>query len=233
VQLRFTQFLTALRQAQGFLDANTAALGTINSSGAREALNESVTRLDALAAEQTAWRIKGRGELQHEKRLSRSLRRQQMRPIAKIARAQLPELAQVEAVRMPPQRSNNTDLVARARAMAQAVEPYAATFRQTGLSPDFIERLQAATEALITSIYTKGTFRTNRVGATDAIEKEVQRARLTVHSLDGMVQAQLHERDNLLTKWLSAIQVIGGGTGPTPETSTTAAAAGPAVPNAA
>ena len=60
IPLRFSHVLTALRQAQLFLDANSAALGIINASGAREALDESVTRLDALAAERTARHIKGR-----------------------------------------------------------------------------------------------------------------------------------------------------------------------------
>jgi hypothetical protein len=35
MQLKYSQFLAALRQAQNFVDTNTAVLGTINASGAR------------------------------------------------------------------------------------------------------------------------------------------------------------------------------------------------------
>jgi hypothetical protein len=208
MQLRFTQMLAALRQALHFLDANYTALGNVNASGARRDLDAVTNRLDALATEQVAHRIQGKGELLSEGRLGRAMRRKHLKPIVKAARRKLPNVAQLEAVVLPPLRSNSTDLVTRARAMADAVTPYKDGLHEAGLDADFLEQLHAAADQLTQTIALKGEHRAGRIGATDAIFKEVRAAREAVNLVDARVQGALDEEDPLITEWKAACRTI-------------------------
>ena len=52
---------------QEFLDCNDGVLGTINQSGAREALDDVVLQLDRRAVDQNAGFVTGRGEVSRER----------------------------------------------------------------------------------------------------------------------------------------------------------------------
>jgi hypothetical protein len=211
MQLKYWQFLAALRQALRFLDANSAALGTINASGARRELDDAATRVDALGETQGSARRQGRGELTNELRLARALRRRNMRPIVRIARAKVPQIAQLSSMSLPPLKTNSTALAGQAGEIAKAVQPYEQIFVDAGLPADFIARMRAAADELVQSIGGKGAHRSLRTGATKALDTEVQQARRIIGVLDGLVRAQLDEQDKLVTEWRSASRAITGG----------------------
>jgi hypothetical protein len=208
MQLRYTQMLAALRQGQRFLDANSTTLGDLNAGGARTAFDQVTAQLGTLAELQDTHRTRASGELTNEQRLARSLRRQHMRPIVKVARAKVPEAAQLAAVSLPPIRSNSTDLTVRARAMADSVEPHKQLLHDGGLPSDFIDRLKAAADTLDAAIRQKGTHQKGRIGATDGITQAVTEARRQVDVMDSLVRAQLGEQEPLVTEWRSVVQSI-------------------------
>jgi hypothetical protein len=220
MQMQYTQMLAGLRQVQGFLDDNAAVVGTLDSGGGRRGLDDATAQLASLANEQGVHRTQGTGALASEKQLARALRRKHMWPIVKVARAKLPELANLEAVRMPSFRSNNTDLALRAGQMADTVQPYAAQLQDGGLTAGFLDRLRAATAELLDAIASKGRHQSGRLRSTDGIRKVVARARRAVGVVDALVRAQLGETEPLLTEWASIVRTIRNSasrlTGPNP-----------------
>jgi hypothetical protein len=211
MQVKHMQFLTALRQAQKFLDANIAALGTINSTGARRSLDSMVDQIASLSETQDAHRIQVTSERTNELRLAAGLRRKFLKPIVKIARAKLSDVAQLSNIALPPGNSNTAMLVSRALAIAESVQPWAQVFTDAGLAADFLDRLRAAAAEVLASVSGKGEHRTKRIKSTDSITKEVSQARHAVGILDALVRAELGPSDPLVREWRSAVRVIGGG----------------------
>ena len=105
---------------QEFLDCNDGVLGTINQSGAREALDDVVLQLDRRAVDQDAGFVTGKAEVSRERAHREGLRINHMRPIATIAHARLDEVGNLEAFAFPDTRTGSSALVAAAAAMADA-----------------------------------------------------------------------------------------------------------------
>ena len=208
MQLRYVQMLAAIRQAPTFLDANGDRLATINSGGARVALDETITGLATLAQSQSKHTTGKTGELASERRLARALRREHIKPIVRLAQLKVPEIAQLESVRVPPARSNSTSLVVHALALADVVTPYYAELHAAGLAADFIDSLRAAADRVLGAVGGKGGHLRKQVGATDAIDKAVIAARRVVNAVDALVRASLGENDQLIGEWSKVVRTI-------------------------
>src|ERR1044072_1389862 len=87
---------------QQFLDANAAALGPVNTSGARKALDDAIAALDDHAVAQGAHTLRSAGETNKQRTLRLALRKQYLRPIAKVAAASLGNVPEISTLRMPP-----------------------------------------------------------------------------------------------------------------------------------
>jgi hypothetical protein len=237
------QFLAALRTAQQFLDAKAAALGPINTTGARKAFDASIETISRLAETQERHRILVTGQRTDEQRLAKQFRRKYLRPVAEIARQKLPdEVDLLSHMKVPRHTSNSTALAARGNAMADAVAPFVQAFLDVGLPTDFVAQLRTAAGQLTTAVSTKGTLRAGRRGATDGIGKAVSTARKALRVVDAMVKAQLKSEEPLVTEWRDAVRVIRGGKArlalvptpvPTPPSPTQPAAQAEEVPAAA
>lgn len=176
----------------------------------RAAFDLVTSRLAALAERQDTHRTRATGERANERQLARALRRQHMRPIVKVARAMVPEAAQLAAVSLPRMKSNSTDLTLRARALADAVEPHTPLMHEGGLPLDFVARLNTAADALDDAVRQKGTHQKGRIGTTDGIYQMVTEARRRVAVMDALVRAQLSEEEPLVTEWQSVVRSIRG-----------------------
>ena len=210
MKLLYSQFLAACRQTQQFLDAEAAALGTIPTSGARKRLDDVTVVLEQMGERQGTHRTLAKGALGSELLLARTLRRQHVRPVVRIVRAELPGVTALSAVALPPGGLNSTALATRARDLAAAVEPFAAVFVESGLPADFLDRMRAAADRLVQAVNGKGSHRTTRQGATDSLTKAFRRARKVVRVLDALVRAQLDEQDPLITEWNRASREVRG-----------------------
>ena len=191
MQLRYSQMLAAMRQGKQFFDANGIALGDFNTGGTRKAFDAATTELGDLAERQDALETKAKGELLNELELARELRRQHIVPIVRIARVLVPDVARLDSVRVPPHKSNNSDLTSRARALADAVDAHVDALKVGGLPDTFVADLRGAADALDASIAQKGVHRRNRVGATVSIVDAVKQARRATGAADGLVRAKI------------------------------------------
>jgi hypothetical protein len=206
------QFLAALRTAQQFLDAKAAALGPINTTGARAGFDASIDTITTLAELQERHRILVTGQRTDEQRLAKQFRRKNLRPIVEVARQKLPdEVDLLSHLKAPRHSTNSTALAARGNAMADAVAPFTQTFLDAGLPADFAEQLKAAAGELAKAVSNKGTLRAGRRGATDGIGKAVSQARKAVRVVDALVKAHLKAEEPLVTEWRDAVRVIRGG----------------------
>lgn len=215
MQKRYTQFLAACSTARQFLDAKDASLGPINASGARKSFDGSIETIQQLAVEQDRHRMLVTGQRNDELRLAGQFRRKYLRPVVEIVQAKLPDETELlSEVKLPRGYVSSTSLAAKGHAMASAVAPFAQIFTDAGLPADFLAQLGAAADELTGAVSKKGNHRANRRGATDGLDKSVQKARKAVRVLDAMLRAELPLDEPLVTEWREAVRVIRGGVRP-------------------
>src|SRR5438105_7162369 len=88
--------LESLRAVDLFLGDNADRLGDVVNTGARRKLAEALGELDMHAGDQTGGSFAAQGATNRKRMLERRLRRWHMRPIACIARSDLPTTTAVE-----------------------------------------------------------------------------------------------------------------------------------------
>lgn len=208
MQLRFTQMLAALRQALAFVTENASKFPDVVSGGGGRALSEAIDGLATRAVAQATHQLGHVGGIQSEKRLARALRRFHINPLVKVAQLAVPDVAELTAVQIPPTRSNNTELATKAIAMANAVEAFEGPLTAAGLRADFRPRMIAAAKALLDAVGGKKGHRRGRVGATGAIEKQVEVCRRVVTAVDSLVKAAVPEHDQLLVEWAAVVRDV-------------------------
>jgi len=193
--------LESLRAVDLFLDENADRLGDVVNTGARRTLRDALAEIDTHATEQTASSLSAQGATKQKRMLERRLRRWHMRPIARIARSDLPTTTAVEPLKMPKGRPTAARLAALADGMAQAAAPFADTFIAAGLRPDFIARLHTASSELLAAVTDRTQNRGRQGGATTGLKQQLSSARKLVHVLDAFVEAALADDDSLLANW--------------------------------
>ena len=208
MEARYTQLLTALRQAQKFLDSNDATLGSVNTTGARKSFDAITIRIVEMGKLQGTLRMQTVGERRRELKLAEQLRRKHMRPIVRIARARLANSPELAELALPGAKRSSAGLAQDANSMRNLVEPKKELFIDAGLAPDFLDQLTTAADAVVQAIGSKGSSRGNRINATDTIAKETRNAARELNILDSMVRAHLELGEPLITEWRDACRVI-------------------------
>jgi hypothetical protein len=208
-----------------------------------------VASLTAHSLNQVAGKRLRRAEGPRQRTLRKILREEHLTPISQIAGATLADaLAIDKALRMPSNKLTTIRLVAEANAIRSAAAPYEKEFVEAGRPDDFLAQLDAATEAVRQSMLGKARNLGLQIGAGAGIERDVKRGRALVAVLDTIVKAAFRGDSNVLAKWRNAKRVRGlpgggsaasvgseangandAGSG-TPSSSSSAVAAGPAVP---
>jgi hypothetical protein len=148
-----------------------------------------------------------------------------MRPIATVAAAQLRQVPDFLALKMPPKLSTSRALVAWAGAMGKAAAAYDKTFVDAGLSPDFLAQMQTAADTLNATLTSRGATRAAQRGASAGLDAEATRGRQAVKVLDALVEPLIAGDISLLAQWKTAKRVTGRST-PVAATSIDAAATG-------
>lgn len=227
MNFRITQFLTALRTAQSFLDENGATLTALNASGARAAFNTAVANVAALGEAQQVHALAASNERTRELRLNGDFRRTRVKPILRIARTMALDNADMAKVAAMPFRGNSTELVEAARVLAQQIAPHEAQFIAAGMENNFLADFNRAAEDLVASVTLKNLNRSSRVQSTAGIAKAAQAARLALGVVDGLVQRYFAAGSPALTAWKNACSVVkstGPAAKPASPTSTTSPA---------
>lgn len=189
-----------LVNVQRFLDANAAALASVNSSGGRKALDDAIAALDGHAIAQAEHQIGSAGETKKQRSLRLTLRRQFLRPIAKVAAAMLEDVPELAAVRLPPVNLVGAPFVDAANAIANAAAPYAATFVAAGLRPDFLDGLRAMAQEIQSSLGGRTDHAAKRRGSTIALGSGTTSGRRALHLLDAAIHQSVTD-EQLLSEW--------------------------------
>jgi hypothetical protein len=217
--------LNTLSRVQRFLDLNGPTLGDINASGYRKILDDVVGKLSAHAADQTTTKRVAAAEAAKE-RVLRNAKLNHMRPVATVANAQLRQVPDFVALKMPPRNATSRTLISWAAAMKTAAGEYADAFVGAGLPADFLDQLQAAADALGNSLTNRTSNGAAQRGATIGLDAEATRGRQAVKVLDSLVEPLIQGNLALLGQWTAAKRFGGKVSAPT-STSIDAAARGP------
>jgi hypothetical protein len=216
--------LSTLQNVQEFMTTNASALGRLNTSASRRALDALEGDLSRYAASQTRSASGRKAAIARQRMLKSVLLVRYLRPISAIAEAQLAQSPAFREMTLPPRLKGTPQLLAAAAAMAGAAAQYAATFIDAGMSTDFIAELEAAAEALKAGATVKGSVSASQLGATGALKATTKQARKIVKQVDALMQPLLASDIALLTRWkatkrftgraqaIASATVISGGT---------------------
>jgi hypothetical protein len=193
--------LTTLHRIQGFLDAHADALGPVNQSTSRGALDQAVTTLEQAAATQGQAQTAATSRTKWKDALRQELRLQHMQPIAAIAKKKLGTTPLIVDLRLPRANIKDAALVTAGTAMANAAGQYTQTFLDQQLPKDFIAQLQASVAALQQAIVARDLEVAQVKQATQGVVDELVLATTDVHVLNALVVKQLKGRTDLLAAW--------------------------------
>jgi hypothetical protein len=190
----------SLRAVQAFLDDNATELSDAATSGARKKLDEVMDQLHERVIVQTGSEYCARGAITKRVALRRVLVMKHMAPIARIARAALPVSPELESFRFSRGKPTAERLAQAAAGMATTAGPHVATFVRYGMPADFIDRLEAAAQAMLDAVDDGKQRRGFRAGATKSIAATLTAARKPVHVLDAFVTPAV-DHDPALLAW--------------------------------
>lgn len=199
--------LQSLRTVDAFLEEHADKLAGVVSSGSRQKLNDAIAELQSHAAEQTGSGLASQGATRKQLALRKALLRDHMAPIARIAKADLPQTPEIEPLRMPKGRPSIEKLAAAAYGMANAAAPFIGVFTTAGLPADFIAQLGNAADALVLSLSERSQSRGRQSGATKGLKSMLSAGRRIVHVLDAFVKSALKDDPALLANWNSVKRV--------------------------
>ncbi len=201
MQSRQANMLRSLRSVEEFLTANAATLNGIVNSGTRKKLADAITTLETTVTNQAGASVIAQGGTSRYRALRRVLIRDHMAPIARIARAELPPTPEMSALKMPRQNWKVERLAAAARGMGEGARPHVAVFVEAGLEPDFIEQLDAASDAMVRSVSERAQTRGRLSGATKDLTTTLASARKLVDAVDALVTRALVDEPGMLKSW--------------------------------
>lgn len=205
--------LDALLRAQPFLDENAASLTGVDLTAARKRLDDVVVTFTAHAFDQDVGSRGAKGETAKQRQLRLELRRQQMEPVAVVARRNLRTTPEFASLQMPKPSVVGQAFLASARGMADAATIHQDTLVTHGLPATFLDAFKAAVTAFEGSLNDREKNRNRRIGATKGLEVEEKQGRTILSVLDALVQQALADNESLLHAW-QAVRHIRRKTGP-------------------
>ena len=218
MQSNHSTVLATLQRVQRYLDAHAAVLGDgITKSGTRAILDESADALSTHAAQQSGSKRAGKATTAKARVLRAALKKNHLKPIAAVAAAELKQVPEFIAFKMPKGNAAPQVLIDAATAMGTTAVKYAQTFVTAGLPADFEARLSTAIADYKTALTNKGAAKNKQSGATAGIKAEVQRGQGAVKVLDAIIEVALAANAPLLAEWKSARKFTGKAT-PIPST---------------
>ena len=214
-----------LHSVQQFLDTNAAVIGP-GLDAVRATLDVAAANIAAHFVQQDTGGRNAVGATQKLNALKTGLRFDQMRPIAEIAKRKLASVPEFKALSLPAGKVSTTRLVTAAQAMANAAAPYAHTFIELGLAPDFIARMQSAVDELSQTLASRKHHSARKTGATAGLAAEITQAHSIVKLLDSLVRPRIRSNAALTANWISATKFRRTSKNAVPALPSTPAAAG-------
>ena len=197
---RQKQSIEMYQRVQDFVQVNQVPVGA-----AGTLLGDVVTQLVTHGRDQQSGVRLSRHASQRRASLLATLRSEHLRPIATVASGVLVGSPGLDAaLRLPEARVPATRMLADARAVRDAVVPYAATFVANGRTADFLERLDGAIAALEASVMERARTAQLQAAAAKGLREEIRRGRKAVAMVDAIVQVHFRAQPAMLAAWRAA-----------------------------
>ena len=223
-----TATLNTLSRVQRFLDQNATPLGDINASGYRKILDDVVGKLARPRRRSDDHQAGGGRRGGEGACASERAQAEPHAPRRHGGHAQLRQVPDFVALKMPPRNATSRTLINWAAAMKTAAGEYSDAFVGAGLPADFLDQLKGASvDALGNSLTNRTSNGAAQRGATIGLDAEATRGRQAVKVLDSLVEPLIQGNLALLGQWAAAKRFGGRVSAPT-STSIDAAARGPA-----
>ena len=224
----------ALQRAQRYFDENGVLFTIVDLAAARKRLDDVVTSFTTHAFDQDAGSRSAKGETAKQHQLRVKLRREQMRPIAVVARRQLQSTPEFIALQLPKPALKGQAFVASASGMAAAATIHKDTLLANGLPSTFLDDFKAGLTKLESSLGDRGTSQRRRISATTGLGVEEKNGRAVLSVLDAIVEQALVGNQPALSAWKAARRIRrrtgAASTAPATSTSTTSTPAGGSAP---
>jgi hypothetical protein len=136
-----------------------------------------------------------------EKVLLKNLRRDHLKLIVAIAKADLPHTPEFKVLRMPKARPRLDELIAAARAMGGLAERFADIFVAMGTPPGFVDALHDAANAVLRTRDTRKATLAQKHHAVVGLAATIAEGRKVLADIDGWMSTQLHRDVALLANW--------------------------------
>ena len=199
--------LQSLHSVKDFIDQHTDTLQGAISPGTRTALLQAIADLDEFSNMQTVGRGAAKGSAKRLRELRRTLLRDHMAPITRIAKVTLPHTPELAALKMPRGAPSDSKLASDAYEMANAAAGNTQPFLDLGLPATFVADLKAAADALAAERNVRANSRVTRVTATKGLTDRLSAGRKIVHVMDALVAKELKFEPALLAGWRQARRV--------------------------
>ena len=204
------KLIEALNRVDQFLEKNGSAMEGVVTSTAHQEFTASRNRLVEHMTSQNEHQRGIRNGVITMRALRKRLVEQHMRPIAILARAQLP-VGERSALTVPTNNRPFAAFVAAGAGMARAAKTHEAVFLAAGFPVDFIEALVAAADELNQGITSKGESVGLRAKATGGLAAEAKVARVNLKLLDVRIRGSVKD-GALLAQWRNIRRVVAAAT---------------------
>lgn len=165
-----------------------------------------VGELDASGAAQASGMSSGRQGTAMKSNAREDVR-EELRAINRTARALALDDPGLSEKFLMPRGDNDQKLIAAARAFITDAEPLKNEFVKYGLNADFLSQLQADIASFEQAVGDKNAATVEQVGATAAIDAQIERGMIAVRRLKAIVTNKYVNNSAKLAAWLSASHV--------------------------
>lgn len=193
--------MMSLLSVENFIEEHGDKLPTVAQSGVGQRLVVAIGALRGHVTDQTGKAVEAQGLTRKAATLRTALVRDHMRPIARIARADLATVPEFQELRVPKANVSPAKVYAAALGMAQAAQVHVSTFVAAGLPVDFIAQLTTAADTMIAALENRASAQGKRRGATTGLSQMIREGRNVVHVLDALITTALQNDPVLLANW--------------------------------
>lgn len=173
-------------------------------------LEDLVTRVETLTAQQVAGLVARQGSVDQRKQVRAELHGKLLRYLAGVGAVAAKENAQLAAqFRLPKERTANLTLVTLARGMLEKAIEQKDLLAKRGLSESVLTDISAALAEFEQTLEASRAARREHVGASGDLKMVLSEISEQVRLLDGLVRYRFGDDAELMTAWASARNVLG------------------------
>ena len=224
----------ALQRTQRYFDENGVLFTSIDLAVARKRLDDVIASFTTHAFDQDAGSRSAKGETAKQRQLRVKLRREQMRPIAVVAKRNLQSTPEFISLQLPKPTLKGQAFVASASGMVDAATIHKDALLANGLPSTFLDDFKAGLTKLESSLGDRNTSRRRRIAATTGLTVEERNGRAVLSVLDAIVEQALVGNEPALSAWKAARHIRrrtgAASTAPATSTSTTSTPAAVSTP---